>query len=325
MRPVLSRGEAQKFAAVAGDGRVQKEFYYDDQPECAMWDTMWTTRTIEQELKACEMEGPPRELFMQFLSKKDRIIDAGCGFGKWVIYLHQRGYDILGMDSNELAVSKLREFDGTLKVEAGDILNTHYPDCSFDAYLSMGVVEHFEEGPQAALHEAYRILKPGGLIFVSVPTVNVVRRIYRRPLRHVVHSILRSMYAVKSQWGTSRSKAFFNAVDVLVPEGVRRILSGGKGRYYHFTEYRYTRQELEGFLARAGFEVMKTIPHDFLDSRDHAIGLVLDFPFLGSLKREPNFKLNMVGKLVSRILDGISPWVACANIICVGRSLKKSD
>lgn len=53
---------------------MQKEFYYDDQPECTMWDTMWTARTIEQELEACEMEGPPREFFLRFLSKKDRIV-----------------------------------------------------------------------------------------------------------------------------------------------------------------------------------------------------------------------------------------------------------
>ena len=161
--------------------RMQKEFYFDSLPEHPIWDHMWTIRTIEQELEACEIESPPRELFLTYLSKEDKIIDAGCGFAKWVIYLHRRGYDIVGIDNNELALSKLKEFDSTLQVEEGDILNIKYPDNSFDAYISMGVIEHFEEGPHAPLKEAYRVLKPGGLVFVSVPTVNIIRRIIRPP------------------------------------------------------------------------------------------------------------------------------------------------
>jgi len=128
---------------------------------------MWMSRTIEQELEACDLETPPRELFLSYLSKEDKVVDAGCGFAKWVIYLHRRGYDIVGIDNNELAISKLKEFDETLPVEVGDIVNIQYPDNHFDGYISMGVVEHFEEGPQAPLNEAFRLLKPGGLIFVS--------------------------------------------------------------------------------------------------------------------------------------------------------------
>ena len=43
---------------------MQKQFYFDSNPECTIWDSMWTTRTIEQELEACDIESPPRELFL---------------------------------------------------------------------------------------------------------------------------------------------------------------------------------------------------------------------------------------------------------------------
>jgi len=303
---------------------MQKEFYYDSNPRCTIWDNMWTSRTIEQELEACDMERPPREMFLSYLSRQDRIVEAGCGFGKWVIYLHRLGYDILGIDNNELAVSKLKDYDETLKVELGDILDINYPDSSFDAYISMGVVEHFEEGPQAALTEAYRILKPGGLAFVSVPTVNVIRRFYRRPVRNFVYNLIRSAYTLVTGWKKSGTGAFRDAIEMLLPESMKRLMAGGKDRYCHFTEYRYTREEVEGFLRQAGFEILKTMPHDFYDSRDHAIGLSLDFPFLRNLQGEANFKLNPVGKVVSRTLDGISPWIACASVICAARSLKKA-
>jgi ubiquinone/menaquinone biosynthesis C-methylase UbiE len=192
----------------------------------------------------------------------------------------------------------------------------------------MGVVEHFEQGPHAPLDEAYRLLKPGGLAFVSVPTVNIIRRIIRRPIRNAVNTFLKSLIIVKKGWSNSKAKAAYKAIDNLVPEKVKTIISrlpGRKTRYCHFTEYRYTRSELENFLRQAGFEIIKTIPHDFYGSKNHAIGLCVDFPFLRDLKDEANFKLNPVGEFVSRILDGKSPWIACSSVICVARSLKKDN
>ena len=279
---------------------MQKEFYYDDNPECDMWDNMWTSRTIERELEACDIEPPPRELFLEYLSKQDKIVDAGCGFAKWVIYLHRRGFDIVGIDNYEFAISKLKEFDASLQVEVGDILNIKYPDNYFDAYISMGVVEHFEEGPHAALNEAYRLLKPGGLIFVSVPTVNIIRSIIRLPVRNTIRSFLRSLMIIKKGWSESKTSAFLDTIDTLLPEKLKAIISklpGKKRRYYHFTEYRYTKGELEDFLKKAGFEVIKTIPHDLYDSKDHAIGLWMDFLFLRDLKGGGEFQAQSCWKI----------------------------
>ena len=72
---------------------------------------------------------------------------------------------------------------------------------------------------------------------------------------------------------------------------------------------------------KSDFEVIKTVPHDFHDSRDHVIGIAVDFPFLKA-PYSVNFKLNFIGKLISRILDSISPWIACTSVLCVGKSLK---
>ncbi|HUU64049.1 MAG TPA: class I SAM-dependent methyltransferase [Dehalococcoidia bacterium] len=286
-------------------------------------------RTIEQELEACDIESPPRELFLSYLPKEGKIVDAGCGLGKWVNYLKQRGYDIVGIDNSELAVAKLKNFDESLQVELGDILDIHYPDSSLDAYISMGVVEHFEDGPTPALKEAYRVLKPGGLIFVSVPTVNVIRKLVRRPLRNAINTVPRSlMVKLRLCWGGLKRHSIRAAINAILPETVKGLLLGkrsrGKvsiGKYYHFIEYRYSKAELEDFLKQTGFEVIETIPHDFYDSKDHAIGLVVDFPFLGA-RNGVNFQLTPPGKLISRILDCISPWIACNSVICVGRSLK---
>jgi len=302
---------------------MQKQFYFDNKPECTIWDNMWTKRTIEQELEACDIESPPRELFLSYLLKEGKSVDAGCGFGKWVIYLKQHGYDIVGIDDNEQAIAKLKNFDESLLVELGDILDLHYPDSSFDAYISMGVVEHFEEGPIAALEEAYRVLKPHGLIFVSVPTVNMIRQLFRRPLRQAIYAIPMSLMIFRSGWGESKGNALREAMAVLLPEKIKDLIPVKKGkRYYHFVEYRYSKAELEDFLKKTGFEVIETVAHDFYDSKDHAIGLWCDFPFLAA-RNGVNFKLNPLGKLISRTLDRISPWIACSSVLCVGRSKKR--
>jgi SAM-dependent methyltransferase len=307
---------------------VQKEFYFDDKPHMELWDSMWTARTIEQELQACDLEAPARDAFLAYIPREGRVIDGGCGFAKWVIYLKRLGYDIIGIDNNEFAISKLKDYDSSLQVELGDILDIRYPDSSFDAYISMGVIEHFEEGPEQALKEAHRVLKPDGLIFVLVPTVNTIRRLLRRPLRNLVNILPMSFIALRSNWSKSKRMALFRAAGVVagvLPEGIIRILVriflGQKRRYYHFAEYRYSKSKLENLLKQSGFEIIETFPSDFYGSKDHAVGLVVDFPFLAA-RNAANFRLNPVGRVISRTLNGISPWIACSSVLCVARALK---
>ena len=64
---------------------MEKVFYFSDNDQCDLWDKMWTSRTVDQELEACEIESPPRDLFVTYIPKGGKIIDAGCGFGKWVV------------------------------------------------------------------------------------------------------------------------------------------------------------------------------------------------------------------------------------------------
>jgi SAM-dependent methyltransferase len=289
-----------------------------------LWDDLWTARTIQQELEACDLETPARDLFLTYIPKKGRVIDGGCGFAKWVIYLKRLGYDIVGIDNNELAISKLKDYDSSLQVELGDILHIHYPDSSFDAYISMGVVEHFEDGPLPALKEAYRVLKPDGLIFVSVPTVNIMRTFVRRQCRILINVLPMSFIMLKLNWRKSKRGALLAAIGTIkniLPERVLRILFKRKQRYYHFTEYRYSISEVHNFLKQSGFEIIKTVPHDLYGAKGHAAGLVVDFPFLAA-SDGVNFHLNRLGRLISRVSLKISPWIACSSVLCVGRVIK---
>ncbi len=288
---------------------MRKLFYFNSKPKSTLWDQMWSSRTLTQELVACEIETAPRTSFLTFIPKNGKILDAGCGFGKWVLYLTRRGYNIIGLDNNELVIKRLKNYDNSLQVEFGDIQKLRYPDDHFDAYISMGVVEHFEEGPLSVLKEAYRVLKPGGLIFVSTPMVNIIRKIVIQPILNILLRLYSSFLIYKSNRDT---QAVNNS----------KFTTKKKRKYYHFLEYRYSIKELKSFLIQSNFEVLKSILHDFHGSKDHCIGLGLDFPLLKA-RNGINFQLNSVGKLISRILEKISPLIASASVLCIGRSLKK--
>lgn len=112
------------------------------------------------------------------LPKSARILDGGCGLGQWTIFLQSLGFDAVGLDLSEKTIARLNEMFPEASFVPGDIRHTHFEDGSFDAYLSWGTFEHFESGLGEPLIEAFRLLKAGGLLFVSVPYQN--RRHLRR-------------------------------------------------------------------------------------------------------------------------------------------------
>jgi len=111
--------------------------------------------------------------YLRRMSKESSILDGGCGMGDWVLSLKREGFDVTGLDLSRKTVAQLQTLFPDAKFSAGDIRSTDFPEASFDAYFSWGVFEHFESGPQDCLREAWRILKPGGLLFISVPLDNL--------------------------------------------------------------------------------------------------------------------------------------------------------
>lgn len=115
------------------------------------------------------------DMFLNHLPKAGKIIEAGCGRGQFVVALRSRGYDCAGIDFATSTIDEIKEIFPNLPVSRGDVLNLDYETSSISGYISLGVVEHFQEGPQAALAEAFRVIKPGGVGVISVPVNNPLR------------------------------------------------------------------------------------------------------------------------------------------------------
>ncbi|MDR0742269.1 MAG: class I SAM-dependent methyltransferase [Puniceicoccales bacterium] len=101
-----------------------------------------------------------------------RLLEAGCGAAPFVIYFKRKGYNIDGVDFAEKIVERLNSLYPDLNIFYGDCTNLFMvPDNTYDGYISLGVIEHLEEGPNKFLEEAYRILKPTGKAWITVPYI----------------------------------------------------------------------------------------------------------------------------------------------------------
>ena len=103
-----------------------------------------------------------------------RILDAGCGSGRNLVYLLRNNYEVYGVDENSVAISETRSLASALvpnfpvdNLRHELIESLSFPDASFDVVLCNAVL-HFSRDDahfNAMLHSLWRVLKPGGLLF----------------------------------------------------------------------------------------------------------------------------------------------------------------
>lgn len=105
-----------------------------------------------------------------------RIFDAGCGYGRNLIYLLREGYDVYGVDADPRAIDSIRRLAPHLPPEhfcVEPIEANSFPDQLADVVLSSAVL-HFAKDDahfQAMLQGSFRVLKPGGLFFCRLASL----------------------------------------------------------------------------------------------------------------------------------------------------------
>jgi ubiquinone/menaquinone biosynthesis C-methylase UbiE len=110
------------------------------------------------------------ELITRYVKVRgSKMLDCGCGAGGYVLALLELGADASGIEYSKFKVDQFH----ALKIEpervrAGDIEQLDFPDNVFDWVLLNEVLEHVPNDSRA-LAEAFRVLKPNGVVVIFSP------------------------------------------------------------------------------------------------------------------------------------------------------------
>lgn len=110
--------------------------------------------------------------------KPGNILDAGCGYGRIAIPLHQNGFEVFGVDIMQNFVDHVNKETNTNHFKLGNILNLPYENESFDNLICLwSTFSHFIafDDQQKGLLEIHRVLKKGGQAIIDIPTPEVYK------------------------------------------------------------------------------------------------------------------------------------------------------
>ncbi len=102
-----------------------------------------------------------------------RVLDAGCGGGRNLVYLTRMGCEVFGVDQNPAAIEQVRNLapdQPSENFQVSGVEKMPFPDEYFDWVISSAVLhfagnrEHFDQ----MLGEMWRVLKPGGILFARL-------------------------------------------------------------------------------------------------------------------------------------------------------------
>ncbi|MEM7129901.1 MAG: class I SAM-dependent methyltransferase [Chloroflexota bacterium] len=171
-----------------------------------------------------------------------KILDVGGGPGRYAIALAQQGHIVSLCDLSQASLVRAEERAKAANVQLQEILPCnavdlpHFVDSAYDALLLLGPLYHLIDSAerQAALQEAYRVLKSGGLIFAAFLTK---------------YSALRVCADRFPKWLAAN------------PDYAERIITTGvhQGEWGFTTAYHVHPDEVEPLMEGAGFNSIQVV------------------------------------------------------------------
>jgi len=139
----------------------------------AYWDNRWSNSGVDNNtfkkfdfypIKQAE------DLLKEYESNQN-ILELGCGAGRVFFHYKNKGYTIKGIEYSEIAVYNIQKLlDNKDDVIQGNVLNLPYEKNSFDYILAFGLYHNLEnlEDIEKSFKETARVLKKGGKLLFSV-------------------------------------------------------------------------------------------------------------------------------------------------------------
>jgi len=130
------------------------------------------------------------EIVYSYLKGCKNVYEAGCGTGRFTLYLAKKGIKVHAMDSSEKMISIAKKkaikegVNKNITFEIGDIENIKSNDNIYDGVLSIAVLRHFKN-INKGISELSRIAKPKGVVVTDYLDKKYysIYRIYRKLIK----------------------------------------------------------------------------------------------------------------------------------------------
>ncbi len=140
-------------------GRSELEEYY--RPE-------YWGRANAGDLSWVRRDQASRTSFLGRFRQSGRILDVGCGLGLFLLALDPARWDRYGLEVMPAAFREAQRRLGADRIVTQDLSAAVLPGAQFDVITFWDVLEHLPN-PADALKQAFRLLRPGGLLLVRAP------------------------------------------------------------------------------------------------------------------------------------------------------------
>nr|WP_294467245.1 class I SAM-dependent methyltransferase [uncultured Anaerofustis sp.] len=107
--------------------------------------------------------------FSNFVKKDMKILDVGCGYGRTLNELYDFGYkNLYGIDFSGNMIKRARMNNPSIDFKVNDV-DLPYKDDTFDAVILFAVLTCISDNDtqRDLIREIYRVLKPGGIVYVN--------------------------------------------------------------------------------------------------------------------------------------------------------------
>ena len=134
--------------------------YYNDNNLSPNWTTEKRYKMLLQDFNRYRLTG--------------KILDVGCGSGHFLKVAYEMGWKVYGTEISASSINYLSKFR-YLNIYAGDLPSLQLPAASFDVVTMFELIEHVLE-PVKYINEVFRILRPGGTLYITTPNFNALTR-----------------------------------------------------------------------------------------------------------------------------------------------------
>lgn len=120
----------------------------------------------------------------RYITAPAKILDIGCGNGRFLDYLIKQGFEGYGIELPGKAAQRAGQIPG-VHLKAGRLTEGDFSENFFDGICMWHVFEHLTE-PKETLQIIQKILKPGGYLMMSLPNINSLQsRLFRGKWLHL--------------------------------------------------------------------------------------------------------------------------------------------